>query len=360
MFNRNICILCTNSNIIEIGELEHPIRDCIMNDEINKIFKLKYGYCNNCYSVQLMTLIDPLILYDDNYNQPLYNNYNWIQHNISFINFIINSININEPIIEIGSSSFCLGKHLIFYYKDYTVFDIVLNKNINRLNNIKYVEGNCENYKFTENSNIIMSHVFEHLYNPKLFINNCKQNKIKNIIISIPNMNDINYNHVNMQHTFLYNDNDIEYIFNEYNYILKKKFFFIANDNSLPCIYFYFNYMESLNICNRIIDNNRHISCINFFKKIDVPINTFIASASYHSILLYLKINNTENIIGIIDKDKNKHGKKFSNTNIIISDYKYLKEYNSDTNILVFGSQKNNIINDIIKINNKINIIEIL
>jgi len=359
MFERNKCVLCNDMDLIYINELDYPVNDCINKDEINPIIKLKYGYCNYCYSVQLMNLLDPKILYDNNYFQPLFINYNWIQHNISFINFIIYSIDINEPIIEIGSSSFCIGKHLIHYYKDYTVFDIVLNKNINRLDNIKYIEANCEEYNFNENSNIIMSHVFEHLYNPKLFIKNCKKNKVKNIIIAIPDMNNILTNHVGNQHTFLYSDSDIIYIFNEYNYRLNNKYNFIANDNSFPCLFFHFSYYKNKIDYNRIIINNRHISTINMFNKINIPNNTFIATAGMGANLLYSRINNKKNIIGIIDKNKLKKGKLFSYSNLIINDYDYLKNYNYDTNILVFGPHKNNIINDIKLINNNINIIDI-
>jgi hypothetical protein len=55
---------------------------------------------------------------------------------------------------------------LIEYYKDYTVFDYSLDQAIRR-DNVNYIEGNCENFDFPQDSNIIMSHVFEHLYEPK-------------------------------------------------------------------------------------------------------------------------------------------------------------------------------------------------
>jgi len=151
---------------------------------------MKYGYCEKCYSVQLKTLLDPNILYDKNYVQPVSSSYSWVKHNISFISFIINSVNINKSLIEIGSSTFVLGKHLIEYYKDYTIFDYSLEQT-GKKDGVKYIERNCENYNFPENSNIIMSHVFEHLYDPQKFIENCKNNNVENIIISIPNMNDL-------------------------------------------------------------------------------------------------------------------------------------------------------------------------
>jgi hypothetical protein len=59
-----------------------------------------------------MKLLDPDILYDNNYFQPLNNTYLWIQHNISFIKFIIdNIIEFAEIItysIHLNSSYSCI------------------------------------------------------------------------------------------------------------------------------------------------------------------------------------------------------------------------------------------------------------
>ena len=43
-------------------------------------------------------------------------------------------------------------------------------ENYPNIENIEYISGNCETYNYTGINTIIMSHVFEHLYNPKEFI----------------------------------------------------------------------------------------------------------------------------------------------------------------------------------------------
>jgi hypothetical protein len=110
------------------SKFDYPIYQCVPIGTINNSWEIEYGYCENCYSVQLMKLADPEILYDKNYFQPLNYTYLWIQHNIAFTKFIIDNLDTdtNNKITEVGSSSFCLGKHLIHYYKDYTVFDYSL------------------------------------------------------------------------------------------------------------------------------------------------------------------------------------------------------------------------------------------
>ena len=129
IFNRNYCILCNEpTKLNDITTIKIPLYTVCPKDVNNYSWDMTYGYCESCFSVQLKTLLDPNILYDKNYVQPLSQSYNWIQHNISFIQFIVSCIDTKYPLIEIGSSSFVLGKHLIDYYKDYTVFDYCLDQ----------------------------------------------------------------------------------------------------------------------------------------------------------------------------------------------------------------------------------------
>ena len=360
--HRNICVLChSDSKLLTIKSIKSPYH--FIDNSKEEEYDLTYGYCENCFSVQLMTLLNPEILYDGYKNiLPFSANYNWIQHNISFIQFVVSCINTNQPIIEIGSSSFLLGKHLIEFYKDYTVFDISL-KTCEKKKDVKYIEGNCENYQFENESNILMSHVFEHLYEPKKFIENCFKNSVKNIIISIPNMNSNNVFHITNQHTFLYNDTDIEYIFSLYNYKCTKKIFFNTNDESFPCMFFNFSFVVSgvLNI-ERTTTTKIPIyhSISNFLNNtIKISKNTFIATAVMFSSILFNLIIEKDNIIGVIDQNIDLHGKTFSNTNLLIYSYEHLKSFDESTNIIVCHQRKNDIINCIRKVNNKITIIVI-
>lgn len=350
--NRINCVLC-DSKLNEITTIQNCKYLCLDNPDINNVWNMKIGSCEKCYSVQLMTLMDPNILYGPTYFQPLNNSYIWVQHNISFTNFIVKNLPFS-PIIEIGSSSFCLGKHLIHYYKDYTVFDYCVN--CEKRPDVNYLEGNCENYDFPENSNIIMSHVFEHLYEPKKFIKNCKKNKVKKILISIPKMNNDRFN-INEQHTFLYNENDIEYIFSLYDYKLKKHESFISSDDSFESLFFYFELSENIEIV-QIMDIERNIYSVNFLNEvIIVPPNTYLCPTSSSTIFLYHKIKNKENIIGCLDKNEIKKGKYFGFTDLKINTYSNIK--NHETVIVYSSNINNNIISTIKDSNANINIINI-
>lgn len=358
IISRQFCVLCENSLLKEFTNFDLPFYTINHEGVINSNWNIKYGYCEDCFSVQLMNLLDPEILYDKNYIQPNFLLYSWVQHNISFINFIIGCIDINEPLIEIGSSSFVIGKHLIDYYNDYTVFDYKLDQAVRR-NYVKYIEGNCESYDFPINSNIIMSHVFEHLYEPKKFISNCKKSGVKNIIIAIPDMSKLEEMHVFSLHTFLYNDKDIEYIFGKNKYKLVKKYFFNSKDESFPVLFFHFELTENIVIIDyRNINKHRHLYMQNLLKPFNVPSNTYITSAGMLSSCIYALIENKGNIVGVIDKNKTLHGKQFANSNLIINSYEHLKDL-KDANIIVCHYRKNDIIKCIREYNTNINIIEL-
>ena len=90
-YERDNCVLCDDSKLCDIKTIKMPLY--IVNNPENITWDMKYGYCEQCYSIQLKTLLDPNILYDKNYIQPVSTSYSWVQHNMSFINFIIKSIN---------------------------------------------------------------------------------------------------------------------------------------------------------------------------------------------------------------------------------------------------------------------------
>jgi hypothetical protein len=347
MYSRDWCVLCENEKLEELNSLDLSDKKCT----------IRYGRCIRCSSVQLIDLLEPSIVYDGNYVLPDYVSYNWVRHNISFINFIVKCVNTCEPLIEIGSSSFVLGKHLIEYYKDYTVFDYSLEQAKMRPD-VKYIEGNCENFDFPPDSTIIMSHVFEHLYEPKKFIENCKRNQVKNIIIAVPNMESHDILHVTYQHTFMYSENDIEYIFGLQQYKMSDKYRFNTKDESFPVLFFHFELSDNVIGVDRCLSNSRHLYIENMLKKIRIPENTIIATAGQFSEMLYALIENKENLIAVIDNNKKLQGKKFIDSDLLIHSYEFLVNL-KNCNIILHHPRKIDIISCIKKYNNYVNIISL-
>ena len=310
IYSRTQCVLCDTS-LHSFTSFLHPVYDCNTNESWN----IEYGYCPNCFSVQLMTLADPLVLYDKNYVQP-FQTHLWTQHNLSFIAFIAKHCP-PQPLLEIGSSSFCLGKHLIHYYPDYTVFDYSIEQAMKR-DDVTYIEGNCEEYDFTQPC-IVMSHVFEHLYEPKKFIQNCLRNKVKTILLSVPSMETPQL-HVCSQHTFQYNVQDIVYLFGLHEYKVVEIVHW--NTDSFPCLFYCFA-LDGPQKVEQIIEP-RHLYSMQYFNPIRVPPNTFLTTANMFSVLVYPWIENKEDVIGVVDVNPKKQGKKFSYTSLIVQPFSEL------------------------------------
>jgi hypothetical protein len=352
---RNNCVLCLDKKLLPFINMKNfPIK-CIQEEgELVYNWNMKIGRCENCGSVQQMNLLNPNILYN---NYPLNNTHSilWNNHHEMFSKFIKENIKKQKPLIEIGSSSAVLVDKLINNFNDYTIFDYSL-VTAKRLPYLKYIEGNCENYNFPSNSVIIMSHVFEHLYNPNSFLNNCKNNKIDDIIISIPNMNNPNLVTITREHTYVYNSSDIELLFNNNGYYLKKMD--IHGDDF--SIFYYFNKIPTNFLQKHILNSERYLLTMkHFMQKYNIPDKSVIISAGFWAQILYYNIINKDSVIAIIDNDIMKQGKKFYNTNFIIQASSKLSEFGTDITAIILGDRfwTNELTKIVHKYNSTINIL---
>lgn len=303
--HRSNCVLCQNELLQFYEKKDFPIHCCGEKKSIE--WTMKLGRCKNCHSIQQMNLIPSELLYGGTYL--LDTNYStvWITHHDDFCNFICQSIPEGLTITEIGSSSQVLIKRLMKKVNyNFIVFDFSLDTAI-RDPSVTYIEGNCETYSFPKDSILVMSHVFEHLYEPSLFLDNCFKNKVSDLLISIPNMNDIRQVSITREHTFTYKDSDIERLFEKHGYTCVKKHFYLSNHS----IFFHFK----LNTATETFFQQEYI----------VPKNSYLVGAGFNSQVIYHNIQNKDAIIGIVDNDITKQGKLFYNTSFIIEPFHVLK-----------------------------------
>ena len=361
MLIRKNCVICIHSLLKEfICFNDFPIKSCEDNlNSSNSLYKwdMHIGCCELCGSIQLMNLLDPTILYGGKYPFDTSYSIEWSQHHDQLADFIKNQININTPLIEIGASSCILANRLVKIYTDYTIFDFSLESAVIEPQ-FKYIEGNCENYNFNSESALIMSHVFEHLYDPVKFINNCKNNNVKDIVISIPNMNNKYSLHITREHTFTYTTNDIIYIFNCLNYTCVKYIEFLENHS----IFYHFKLDNNSSNIHHIYNSNHNLYTKTFLnKKFTIPPNSILTGAGFWSQVLYKNITNNENITCIIDNDSTKQNKIFYNTNLFIYPFSILSTLSEPINVIVLKNKSwtNEIITKIHDLNQNANIIEI-
>jgi len=307
---RDKCVLCTGTLEPFCTFPTFPIKCFNATDIPNVSWDMSLGFCKSCGSVNQMNLLDPNILYGGKY--PFDTSYSavWSEHHSKFSEFIRNNIP-KVPVFEIGSSSLVLAKKLVEDYQDYTIFDFSL-ETAQVLPEFKYIEGNCETYSFPSDSCVIMSHVFEHLYEPRKFVENCKMSGVSHIVISIPNMDDEARVSVTREHTFTYCTKDIEYIFRTYGYCLNscEKF---KDDHS---VFYHF----TTSTPPRWLPSKYY-----FNQKFTVPPDTYLVGAGFWSQVAYHSIENRENVIGVVDNDVNKQGRVFYGTEFVIENFDTLK-----------------------------------
>lgn len=303
------CCLC-DGILIECHKIYNFTNCLVPSDKCqqeNELTDLIFGMCDVCGSVQLMTLIDPVKMYAENHNNTFFSN-TWITHHQLFHEFITSEIKISN-VIEVGGCSLQLYK---LFDKDinYKILDFSTPNNPN----VEFIQGNCETYDFDKDTPVILSHVFEHLYNPRVFVENCKSN---DIFISVPQMEDSKVIEVHIEHTFYMEPCDLIRLFalNGYNYKMKSYlnhsyFFHFFKSDSTPEI--------------PIIDKNRGQKVLESIKtreeiysKINITENSYICPAGVYGYTLYHFLGKPK-IKGFMDNDPNKIDKRMIGTNVKI------------------------------------------
>ena len=140
--------------------------------------------------------------------------------------------------------------------------------------------------------------------------------------------------HVCSQHTFQYNAQDIVYLFGLYEYKLTELVKWNVNE-SFPCLFYCFT-LDGPQQVTQLIEP-RHLYTMQYFKTFRVPPNTFLTTANMFSVLLYPWIENKEDVIGVVDVNPKKHGKKFSYTSLIVQPF---EEMDKKGNTALVLSQK--------------------
>lgn len=329
---RKKCVLCDDV-LVTTNKLDNfPVSFSPVEKIDYSFYDLEFGMCYKCDSLQLQTLVDPENLYENQHNIT-YNTPTWKTHHEQFSIFIIDNTR-NRNFLEIGGSSGILESKLrsdscsMMYY----IIDICENDTRDTDNGIVYIKGNCETFDFTEynNNTFLMSHVFEHLYNPRIFVENLLKNNVNEIFISLPNMEYL-YNSnsifVHVEHTFYCSFLNIINLFNNYNYSCIKSQYFKNHS-----IFFHFKLKDSV---------NQEYKFRNMKKSVDFKDNSYIIPAGHYGQMLYFNSENKKKVKGFIDNDTSKQGKYMNGTNLKIYSFDNIKDDN-DINIYIYAGPYTN------------------
>lgn len=326
MSRRTNCVICNdtlNAFYIRIG---FPVSMSPPDESADVLSDQEFGSCSSCGCVQLMSLIEPIVLYRNNHNET-YNTPTWKQHHSTFADFIINN-DVGSDVIEIGGTPATLYPFLT--HLNYNIMNICHQET----NEVPFILGNCETYTFDNRSDLVLSHVFEHLYNPRKFIENIESCGVKRVFISIPNM-DVQLKAkspycVSNEHTFFVNYGVICRLFGQCGY--KCKSFVEFKNHS----YFF---MFELGSSVEYQDNTDTQSYLDAFKDIFETANlrfeknisdkyevSFIAPGGHFGQLVHYYMQ-PKSLTGFLDNDVTKQYKRVYGTNYTVFPYDKLKEY---------------------------------
>jgi len=209
-----------------------------------------------------------------------------------------------------------------------------------------------------------MSHVFEHLYNPREFVENIHLSNVNSVYISIPNMiksivmclSNILHN----EHTFYIDKILIEWLFSQYGYFITDYYEF--KNHSL-----FFRFQKTSGIEPKKLQkrpeivekiNNIFMTDCSRLRDIIIKPNSYLIPAGlYGQFLFYFSPKN--NILGYIDNDDTKHNKRVYGTPYYVHPFNQLLKHESCTVYILAGPYKDEIVKQIKSYDKDIEIIEL-
>jgi len=364
---RRECVVCTNTSLTEFYTLkDYPITPSSgpFDMETDEFQDCTFATCNKCGTIQLINLIDPVKLYKNSHNSTE-NTPTWKEHHTLFSEFI--SVNADtSAVLEIGGNSGVLYKLLSQRFPKYTILDICDNNT--RPAEVEFLYGNCEDYDFIGHNHVVLSHTFEHLYNPRRFIENLSNAVVNNIYISIPNMEHLydskNISIIHNEHTFFVSNAEIQYLFSQYGYSCSSTINFKKHS-----IFYHFIYTPSI-IPKTICKVERHLEIAKWLSDFEEIINnikidrpTFICPAGHYGQKIYHYIRCDKKYIkGFIDNDISKQKMRVYGTSCYVYPADILIDYKdiSVSCILYAGPYTNELKQQLNSIHPNINFINLV
>lgn len=214
MTERKTCVACQNQCFTDVYEVEMPISlaTCTVEPEKYVSETMHFVECSNCKTIQLQTLIDPVVLYNKgtNHNSKVVGS-TWKNHYTKFIEFFGDVT--NKHVLEIGSSSDKIIKSLVGQ-KSYTIVDPCIEDTALSSYTVDCVKTFFEDYATDKKFDLIVSsHFFEHVYQPLETLRKMKTmlHTDGKIIMSVPNLEHENNTFLGMhfEHTYHLNSSNM-------------------------------------------------------------------------------------------------------------------------------------------------------
>jgi predicted SAM-dependent methyltransferase len=351
---REECVIC-NKDIEKFFNLENvPITlNCCSSLENFNYETLSFSQCKTCNTIQLNTLIPLDILYGKSHNYNSFGKtwegyFNLLTHKI---NKIINSRNV----LEIGCPSGKLALNSEKYNKWYIV-EPNKNNSVQFNDKIVFIETFFDsNFQINTKIDVIIhSHLFEHIYEPNIFLKKCYEllGDDGEMIFGIPNMQYLSdhdlclFQGVFFEHTIFMNKENVTYLLNKNGFEIIEIIDY-TNHSSIYHVKKHTTISKDFANTEFTITNNfdKFMNCVekyNLFirdcnsiiSKTDKPV--YIFGASYNSQFLLTMGIKIERLTGILDNSKDKQNKYLYGFNLLIYNPELIK--NEDCIVILKNS----------------------
>lgn len=301
--------------------------------------------------VQLKALIPLPILYPESHGAGEVGAL-WRKHHSEFADFVAGF----EPrsVFEIGGAHGILeAEHRRHREIPWTILDP--NPHPSKETKAKFIKGFFDkNYKFDgEFDSVIHSHLFEHVYDPAEFVRALRDFMPEgtNLAFSIPNMEEMlrrKYtNCINFEHTVLLTEPFVEYLLsnNGFEIVQKQKF---QDDHSL-----FFHAIRNSKVNARELEgglykeyHDLYTDYIDYHKELVSSLNiriesletpTYLFGAHVFTQYLIAFGLDTTRIVGILDNDPSKQGRRLYGTDLNVYSPSVLKEAGNVNVVLKAG-----------------------
>jgi hypothetical protein len=358
--HRTNCIVCNNEELgLVVSYPAFPIMAISNEKAVEYFFDLNLLFCHKCNCLQLENLVDPKILYSELYTNATFSP-SWKNHNEFLSKFILDSTRENT-FLEVGANKG--GLYTMLKNKrniEYSVLDMYRNEELDET--IHFMEGNCETFDFTRFRTLILSHVFEHLYSPRTFIENIEKAGVENIFISIPNfdllLEEKSLSMIHSQHTFFCGFNYMLYMFSMHHYKCKHFLSYTGNFKSTMFHFVLDKTIEPLDLPRTDIQlyKNIYTTKIDYFNSMRIPTNSYIFPSGIYGQYFYYFLKDKENIVGFLDNNTERHNKKLYGTDKFVYSPLHI-DYANSTIIVYDCPYKNEIVDGLMKLSPSVSIL---
>jgi 2-polyprenyl-3-methyl-5-hydroxy-6-metoxy-1,4-benzoquinol methylase len=334
--------------------------------ELDLLSDMNWSISKESGAIQLNPLLPLEVIYNEQHGSGCVGDL-WNQHHLAFAKFI-HSFNF-KIVLEIGGLHGILSK--LYQDLDENIDWTIIEPNPIPVNGVTahFIKGYFDDqFTFAKQADaVIHSHVFEHIYDPHIFLNHISNflSDEKYMLFSLPNLEEMlkrKYtNALNFEHTIFLTEPYIEYLLSKHHFrVIKKEYFkkdhsiFYAcirdskvHSHDLPKNLFEYNkkiFLEYVNYHHQLIDDlNSKIRTLQKDQKL------YLFGAHIFSQYLISFGLNIKRIDCIIDNDFNKQGKRLYGTNLKVFSPKILSKHKDPVVILKAGVYNQEIKKDILE-----------